>query len=155
VRPCRPHRCLCASQWAQGSQLSYISYNSFIFFKNVLYCTLFFVFVLYVLYFVFCATYFARRCVLRLIYVAINAFGIIFTVTVFWLDMAPFSFYWWVVSNIEHCLRGTHTLKDGIASHKSLGNVPISRNLINEYRKSHSAYKIALDKSKQQQTNSK
>jgi len=40
-----------------------------------------------------------------------------------------------------------------IASHKTLVNVPISRNLINAYWKSHNAYKIALDKSKQQKTN--
>jgi len=50
----------------------------------------------------------------------------------------------------EHCLRGTRTLKDVITSNKSLVNVPISRNLINAYRKSHSTYKITLDKPKQQ-----
>jgi len=53
----------------------------------------------------------------------------------------------------EHCLRGTPTLKDVIASHKSLVNVPISRNLIfNACRKSHSGYKIALNKWMQQKT---
>jgi len=52
----------------------------------------------------------------------------------------------------EHCLHGTRTLKYVIASHKSLVNVPINRNLINAYQKSHSAYMIALDEAKQQKT---
>ena len=48
----------------------------------------------------------------------------------------------------EHLLCGTRTLKDVIAKYSSVVNIPITKALLSEYRKAHSEYKIALDKTK-------
>ena len=48
----------------------------------------------------------------------------------------------------EHFLCGIRTLKDVIAKYSSVVNIPITKALLSEYRKAHSEYKIALDKTK-------